>query len=1554
MPRLHSEFHARGPGTVPAQPPGTVRTRRAASRRAPAFAFLCGLLLTCATAVHADVRAFRFQRITGEHGLAQNTVSALLQDRDGYVWVATQGGLHRYDGQGFRLFEQASGDPASLPDNFVTALAEGEPGTLWVGTNSAYVAQLDLASGRFRRLLPADLDHPGEPGKRVLALFYQHGHGLWVASDGGIDLLDPATGQRHGVLRNPSIASTRNSYGFASDTAGRVWATLPSGLYKIDPVTLKVERAAAAGGIAGIARDRKGRMWISADGLYRLDPANAQLQRIRLSLPGGAESDRPQRMVEDAQGRLWLTTAHSGLLRFDPESGAAIAVRANGAQADALPEDEVSTLLVDRSGLLWIGTWTAGVALADANGARFAYVSDPDPAHAQRFTNRVRSLYQDADRALWVGTDGDGVKRYDLAADRFTSYAAALRAALPPGLETQDINVLAIRPARDGGLWLATNLGLYRLDAAHSSARLFPLHAEKADANPAPLNLRALANAADGGLWIGTQAHGLLKLDASGNQVLQLDAGNAGLSNAMVNCLHEDAQRGLLWIGTMDGLDLLQTGDGKLRHFLNDPHDPSTLSGNRVRAIVPARDGSLWIGTHSGLNHLQAAGNGSFRIRRYAVGSDADHAGTVYGILEDARGRIWFSGNDGLAWLDPGSGALRRFTVSDGLQHPEFNGGAYLALADGRLAFGGIRGLNLFDPGAIIDSAYAPPVVLTSLRIGSESADRAALVAPPELRFRQLDHVLRMRFSALDYADPQAIGYRYRLDGFDKDWIDADHRPDATYTNLDAGDYVFHAQATNRDGAWSAHELRVPLTVVPPWWSSVWAKIAYVLLALVAALVAWRIVQARRRREEEYNQEIQQREQQLIMALWGSGDDFWDLDLRTQTLRRSNAAGMISKLPGMDMSVAQWRTQVVHPEDLEAVEERLREHILGETDHYESQHRIRHPRTGEWITVLARGKVVERDLEGHPLRLAGTARDVSESHHNERERLIASEVLRSMTEAVSVIDLQFRFVSVNRAFTLTTGYSEDEVVGQSSALLDSTQHPPEFYRQLRETMELTGRWSGEMWQRRKDGEEFLSAIEAVEVLEPDGERGHYVVVINDITERKRAEQELRYLANFDTLTGLPNRALLSERLARAIVRARRHDSMVAVLFLDLDRFKEINDSLGHTAGDRILKAVAARLLATTKPTDTVSRLGGDEFTVVVEDIASEEGALEIARRILDSFAKPLAVDDRSEITITPSIGISVYPAHGLAPTDLLKHADTAMYQAKAIGRNTYLVYTEAMETQTRQRAIVTAALRRALDRDEFQLLYQPRLSLSRGRITGVEALLRWHSDELGEMKPSDFIQIAEETGMILRIGEWVMREACRTLAQWRHEGLADVAIAVNVSVLQLLRGNVCGLISAALAETGAPVEKLELELTETMVMENAAETRNILNQLREIGVSLAIDDFGTGYSSLVYLKQLPIDMLKIDRGFIADLTSDPDDAAITTTIISMAHSLELSVIAEGVETQAQLDFLREHDCDEIQGYWLSQPLDEANCRAFIQSWHRTARAEAETPIVPAH
>jgi diguanylate cyclase (GGDEF)-like protein/PAS domain S-box-containing protein len=527
-----------------------------------------------------------------------------------------------------------------------------------------------------------------------------------------------------------------------------------------------------------------------------------------------------------------------------------------------------------------------------------------------------------------------------------------------------------------------------------------------------------------------------------------------------------------------------------------------------------------------------------------------------------------------------------------------------------------------------------------------------------------------------------------------------------------------------------------------------------------------------------------------------------------------------------------------------------------------------------------------------------------------------------------------------------TGYGDNEVVGRGAELLDSTQHDPAFYRHIRDIVNRQGRFSGEMWQRRKDGEEFLCAIEASVVQESDNEQSFHVAVLSDITQQKRTEQELRYLANFDTLTNLPNRTLLSERLSRAIVRARRENNRVAVLFLDLDRFKDINDSLGHAAGDRILRSAAVRLQQTVGQHHTVARLGGDEFTVVLENLGTPEEADKIAREIIMAFEAPLIIDERQEVSISPSIGISLYPDHGQVPTELLKQSDTAMYQAKAAGRRTFVRYDDAMDVSIRQRATISGALRKVIDRGELYLVYQPRLALQSSRITGVEALLRWNSPEHGDIPPAQFIPLAEESGLILEIGEWVLREACLTLRRWHQHGLGELNIAVNMSVLQLLRGNFPDVVRRILADTGVPPQSLELELTESVLMANAAQTATKLQAFRELGVSLAIDDFGTGYSSLAYLKRLPITTIKIDKEFIGDLTHDPDDAAITSTVIAMAHSLGLNVVAEGVETEAQMQFLSAHQCDEIQGFWVSPPLDSHGCLAFIQYWTQSRAGTA--------
>jgi diguanylate cyclase (GGDEF)-like protein/PAS domain S-box-containing protein len=728
--------------------------------------------------------------------------------------------------------------------------------------------------------------------------------------------------------------------------------------------------------------------------------------------------------------------------------------------------------------------------------------------------------------------------------------------------------------------------------------------------------------------------------------------------------------------------------------------------------------------------------------------------------------------------------------------------------------------------------------------------------------------------------------------------------------------------------------------VAPQGWNAqglLLALLAAALAIAAAAVLMW-LWRSRRHVERGPFERIRGHEERLKIALWASGEHFWDNDLVADCVHvlsveepGETGSGTVRALRFANPDLE------VHPDDLPRMKQAMQAHVEGRAPMFVSEHRARN-RDGEWVWVRARGRAVARDAQGRVTRVAGTVRDISDRRDADRERRIASEVLRSMNEAVSVLDEQFVFVAVNPAFSRTTGYAEAEAIGQPSSILDSLQHDADFYRDIHAQLVRNGHWSGEIWQRRKNGEEILCVLEISVVEGAIDQHRLYVAVLSDITHAKSTEQELRLLANYDTLTNLPNRSLLSERLSQAIVNARREDSRIAVLFLDLDRFKDINDSLGHATGDRILRASAARLREVAPSGATVARLSGDEFTVVLEHLQDPREADLLAERIIHAFDAPLGVEDRREIIISPSIGISLYPDHAQVPTDLLKHADTAMYQAKAAGRRTYQRYTEQMEWELRQRATLSGALRKVLENGELRLVYQPRLSLRSGAITGVEALLRWEHPYLGVIPPSHFIPLAEESGMILPIGEWVLREACTTLRRWRQHGQGMLNMSVNVSALQLLRGDLPQQVARVLADTGIPGEALELELTESVVMTKAAQAAETMQALRKLGVRLAIDDFGTGYSSLAYLKRLPITTLKIDKAFIDDIAQNKDDKAITSSIIAMARTLGLYVVAEGVEHQTQAQLLLAQHCDEIQGYWVARPLDPYRCLAFIRNW----------------
>ncbi|WP_277590110.1 EAL domain-containing protein [Pseudomonas chlororaphis] len=683
------------------------------------------------------------------------------------------------------------------------------------------------------------------------------------------------------------------------------------------------------------------------------------------------------------------------------------------------------------------------------------------------------------------------------------------------------------------------------------------------------------------------------------------------------------------------------------------------------------------------------------------------------------------------------------------------------------------------------------------------------------------------------------------------------------------------------------------------------------------------------------NQALSKSEARLALALKASQLGLWDWNLQTDEVHHSHIKELFGLEPEFVRAMLSHLKPLLHPEDLPLLKRALVEHLKGRTEDYLVEYRVRHA-DGRWVWIEDRGRAVERGPGGRVLRMVGTRRDISASKQQEEQRRLAAMVFEAASEGIVILDPDYVLLAVNQAFSRVTGYQIEDMLGRNVVDLPCSRDARRHFPVIHQALEQHGSWQGELVEARKSGELYPQWLQLNVVRDTRGKVSHIVGFFADLSARRESEERMRYLTHYDELTGLANRSLFRERLREAHQRMRQGGRSLALVHINLDRFKLLNDSLGHDIADQLLQKMARRLVNALPEADTIARLSGDEFAVLFDAYGSLSSLTRVATRLSAKLRLPITVEGH-ELVVSASMGISMLPDSAREIPALISQSNIAMQHAKHLGGNNFQFYTASLQASTLERLQLENQLRKAVEERQLKVFYQPKLCLATGRLNAAEALVRWDHPDLGRVPPGDFIGLAEEIGLIGPIGEFVLRQACWQACEWQRQGLPAIRVSVNLSVHQLRQGKLVSQVRSVLEETGLAPHFLELELTESHLLDSVEHIVSTFQQLRDLGVKLAIDDFGTGYSSLSYLKRIPVDYVKIDQAFIRGLSEGGADAAITRAIIAMAHGLSLKVVAEGVEYPGQLAFLKEQKCDEVQGYLISRPVEAEGLAALLRA-----------------
>ncbi|MBY5992147.1 EAL domain-containing protein [Ferrimonas balearica] len=1461
------------------------------------------LLLLCLLQSVAPARASAIRLVNAEQGLSNQTVLALAEDQDGLMWIGTEDGLYRLTDRRLRRIDQ-QGARYLFNESFIQALLPLADHRMLVATDS-HLYLYDIRVNQVHNLETL----LGLPEFTTTRRFYQDRHGsIWfISEEGALFRLDPELTQYDALGQMPPQQHWRQ---LLRDDRDSLWAMSRHQLVRMDDQVIGPREnlwPAQLGELRAMAQDGEGRLWLASySGLYQLDTERGEV------MPQPAVARAFRDVESDGRGGLWLLGRDD--LWHWPQGAAEPRTVSLGLDASYRMES-LFALEVDSRGQVWIISSYEGL-VGYRHTAPFVTEQINQDRYPGLTSEMVWGIHADGPRRF-LATDG-ALQWVDL--DSGDSGHISL-----PGMRDAGA-VFAVVPQGEEALLAATSEGLYRVDLASFQARPF------AEQGLPDLSHRMVFNLIPDGdsLWIITDKH-LYRWWPQRQHSEVFEVNGEPLYGVRNLARTED---GRLWLGG-DNLLAYQDPDGPVESVLQQL--PAGERKHSISLLLPQPGGGIWFGSFGrGIWHYDPRWQ-EFRDLTDEWQLDCDSP--YFGVALDHRLVLGCTRN--LFVVDPLRHELVGFDQFDGLAVNDLNEGAVLFRPELGLMIGGVRGMVTLDVERMVHEERDERPMIEAMEVHYQDGERQLSLRPEgeSLAVGPDYRLLTLRFASNRQLDFHPKPYRYRLNynGVKGELIDVFQDDQLTFSGLRPGLYQLELYGIQQ-GIWSPVPSRVEFVVQQRWWQSEVAMLLGGTLLLMLLLAG--LVQRQRQmdRVRQVNAQLSQSRQRLHLALSAGRSDTWEWDKASNRFRLDNRQRCLGDIE--DTQLLEMSEMTIHPDDRLRVWRAWREHYLGLSEHYDIEYR-QADHKGRWRWIWAAGKAVDRDeRNGQARRVVGIYTDMTAHRRLEEEHGLYAQAIENTSEGVVILDHQLVVQGCNPAAEMILATPRTRIMGARFQHYWFANQGP----QLEAICQGASNWQGEVLLQGSGANQVPVWLN----ISPMGDNArHLVALFSDITERKRTELELRRLADFDPLTGLPNRSQFNNRLVEAIEQRGALGGPMALMFLDLDRFKHINDTYGHSTGDGLLIEAARRLSGLMGEHELLCRFGGDEFIVLVRRYQDKRDLEVLGQKILSAIAQPFEVEGQV-FYVSTSVGVACWPTDADQPETLIRHADLAMYHAKEEGRGRVCFYSQQRNAQATYQLELENALRQALESDRLELHYQPQLDLQNGRVIGVEALLRWYDEDNGPVAPDTFISLAESSGIIVQLDRWALRQACQSFVRW---GLGEGArLSVNVSASHFRQPDYVEFVSRVLKETGMPANQLCLEITEGVLMKQVSLARGHLRALRRLGVSVAVDDFGTGYSSLAYLSQFAVDALKIDRSFVQDLPGNPTNGAITRSILDLGRNLGLQVVAEGVETVEQEAFLRQQGCLRMQGFLYARPMNAEACCLWLQEFNEGRPTTAGTAV----